>query len=289
MLKDGDWIQSAAMWNDVEHVLTGFADPATGVGAVFYALVCLTAAWLAGWAVRVAVHRALDLHVPAADPTVVKFLGRLARLLIYVLAFLAYAHIIPALRSMSPVWLTSVGAVSVVVGLAAQSTLSNLVAGVALLLYRPFRIGDRLHVSTPTGQESGVVEELGLGYTTLLTDDGRRIIVPNSVMAGATYINEPLPPAAAPKEKRAACVVAVTVVYGADIDKARAAMTDLARSHAKVMAVAGCKVTALADAGVTMTLKAWCVDAATAEEVRCDLLEGVVKRFAVEGIAIAHH
>ncbi|HUO10248.1 MAG TPA: mechanosensitive ion channel family protein [Phycisphaerae bacterium] len=285
MSNGGNAIQSEAMWNDVENVLKWLPDPGTGVGAVFYAVICIAAAWLAGWLVRSGVHRTLDYHVPAADPTVVKFLGRLARLLIYILAFLVYAHIIPALRSMTPVWLTSVGAVSVVVGLAAQSTLSNLVAGVALLLYRPFHIGDRLHVSAPTGHESGVVEELGLGYTTLLTDDGRRIIVPNSVMAGATCISEPLPPA---RERRAGSVAAVTLSYSADLDKARAAMTDLARSHAKVIEVAGCKVTALTETGVTMTLKAWCVDAATAEDVRCDLLEGILKRFAAEGITVAH-
>ncbi len=179
------------MWIYLETVLKDLTNPATGVGALFYAVVCLGVAWLAGWTVRAGVHRTLDFHVPTADPTVVSFLGRLARLAIYILAFLTYVHLIPALHVLSPVWLTSVGAASVVVGLAAQSTLSNLVAGVALLLYRPFRIGDRLHVTTPTGHESGTVEELGLGYTTLRTDDGRRIIVPNSVMASTTSIHEP--------------------------------------------------------------------------------------------------
>jgi small-conductance mechanosensitive channel len=179
------------MWIYLETVVKDFTNPATGAGALFYAVICLVAAWAGGWMVKVGVRRTLDFHVPTADPTVVGFLGRLARLGIYLLAFLTYVHLIPALHVLSPVWLTSVGAVSVVVGLAAQSTLANLVAGVALLLYRPFRIGDRLHVTTPTGHESGMVEELGLGYTTLRTDDGRVIVVPNSVMASTTSIREP--------------------------------------------------------------------------------------------------
>ena len=81
---------------------------------------------------------------------------------------------------MGGVWLTSVGLVSVVVGLAAQSTLGNLISGVSLLLYRPFRLGDRLQVMTPAGLETGVVESLRLGYTTLQTEDNRRIVIPNS-------------------------------------------------------------------------------------------------------------
>jgi len=53
---------------------------------------------------------------------------------------------IPVLRQLGGVWLTSVGVVSVIVGIAAQSTLGNLISGVSLLLYRPFRLGDRLQV-----------------------------------------------------------------------------------------------------------------------------------------------
>jgi len=258
-------------------------NPGTAAGAVFYAVVCVGAAWLAGRAVRLAVHRTLDYHVPSADPTVVTFLGRLARLAIYIIAFLTYAHLIPVLNKLGTVWLTSVGVVSVVLGLAAQSTLANLIAGVALLLYRPFRIGDRLQVTAPTGLESGVVEELGLGYTTLLTDDNRRIVIPNSVMASQTSINAPR------AEQRATSVVAVNIGYSADIDKARTVLTELAKAHAKAMEVASCKVTALTDLGVTMTLTVWCADAGTAADVKCDLLEAVKKRFDAEGIAIAHH
>src|SRR4030095_9371845 len=63
--------------------------------------------------------------------------------------------------------LTGAGVVSVILGLAAQSTLGNLIAGVAFLLYRPFRVGDRLRMMVPEGAVTAVVEELTLGYTFL--------------------------------------------------------------------------------------------------------------------------
>lgn len=94
-----------------------------------------------------------------------------------------YAHLVPALQRLGEAMLASAGVVSLVIGLAAQNTLGNLIAGFSLLLYRPFAIGDILTLSAPTGKETGTVKEFTLGHTKLMTDDGRWIIVPNSIMA----------------------------------------------------------------------------------------------------------
>ena len=61
-------------------------------------------------------------------------------------------------------------------------------SGFSLLLYRPFAIGDVLILNTPTGKETGTVREFTLGYTKLMTDDGRWIIVPNSTIASNIII-----------------------------------------------------------------------------------------------------
>jgi small conductance mechanosensitive channel len=97
--------------------------------------------------------------------------------------------LVPALAGLGTAWLASVGIISVIIGLAAQNTLGNLIAGISLLLYRPFNVGDRLQVTAPTGLETGLVESLNLGYTLLKTDDNRRVVVPNSLMASQTNIN----------------------------------------------------------------------------------------------------
>jgi len=270
------------MPSDLSFVLHDFVAPNTMPGAMFYGVIFVAVAWLAGRAVRLAVHRALGGHVPRADPTAVKFLGQLARLAIYVIALLSYVYEIPVLRQLGGVWLTSVGVVSVIVGIAAQSTLGNLISGVSLLLYRPFRLGDHLQVMTPSGLESGMVESLSLGYTTLQTEDNRKIVIPNSVMASQTCINISL------KAVRAAAIVTVNLGHGADIDKARGILTELAKASSKVVEVQSCRVSALSDSGTTMTLTVWCADATTAAEVKSDLLEGVKKRFDGEGIPIAH-
>ena len=89
---------------------------------------------------------------------------------------------------------------SVVIGLAAQSTLGNLIAGLGLLLYRPFRVGDRLQMTLPEGAETAVVEALTLGNTFLRTHDERRVVVPNSLMASQVTIHLPPQDVDAPED-----------------------------------------------------------------------------------------
>ena len=69
-----------------------------------------------------------------------------------------------------------------VVGLAAQNTLGNLIAGFSLVLYRPIRVGDRVQLTTPLGLTTATVERVSLGNTILRDAEGREIVVPNSVM-----------------------------------------------------------------------------------------------------------
>jgi small-conductance mechanosensitive channel len=159
-------------------------------GAILYGLVFLFFAWLFGRASHLAVQRLLakDTH-SRVDRTAVKFLAQLARFVVYIFAFISYAHLVPALAGLGTAWLASAGILSVIIGLAAQNTLGNLIAGISLLLYRPFNVGDHLQVTAPTGVERGLVESINLGYTILKTYDNRRIVVPNSIMASQTHIN----------------------------------------------------------------------------------------------------
>ena len=210
----------------------------------------------------------------------VKFVAKLVRYCVYIFAFASYAHIVPVLSGLGTASLTSISILSVIIGLAAQNTLSNLVAGISLLLYRPFQLGDRLQVIAPTGLETGTVESLTLGYTLLKTDDNRRVVVPNSVMANQTTIN------LTGNDPRVICSVPIGISYDSDIDKARRILLDLASKHEKVKEVCGCPLTQLGNSGLVLTLDVWCADALTATAFRCDLFEQAMKRFALAGIGI---
>ena len=176
------------IWEQIKN--GALTDPKTFLGAILYALVFLFFAWLFGRASHLAVQRLLtrDTH-NRVDRTAVKFLAQLARFGVYIFAFISYAHLVPALAGLGTAWLASAGILSVIIGLAAQNTLGNLVAGISLLLYRPFNVGDHLQITAPTGLESGFVESINLGYTLLKTDNNRRVVVPNSAMASLTHVN----------------------------------------------------------------------------------------------------
>ncbi len=125
------------------------------------------------------------------DQITLSFLGHFAILVIWVLLLTFYAHLVPALDRLSTALLAGVSLMSVILGFAAQTTLGNLVAGISLVFYKPFRLGDRLQIQAPTGLEIGEVEDISLGYTVLQTDDQRQIIISNSTMAQQTMIRLP--------------------------------------------------------------------------------------------------
>ena len=104
-------------------------------------------------------------------------------------------------------------AAGIAVGLAFQGTLSNFAAGVLMLVFRPFKVGDLINAAGVTGK----VNEIDLFTTTLDTPDNRRIIVPNSAISGGTIENISYHP-----HRR--IEVAVGVSYSADQDRTRTAL-----------------------------------------------------------------
>jgi small-conductance mechanosensitive channel len=266
---------------DLQFIRDNLLRPGTLPGAVFLGIVAILLAWLAGRAVHLAVNGSLDRAArDGADPTAIRFLGRLAKFIVYVLAFVCYAHVVPALQKLGTAWLASVGVVSVVVGLAAQSTLGNLIAGVSLVLYRPFKLGDRVQVSGPTGLETGVVESIDLGYTVLCMADKRRLVIPNNTMASQATVNLSLAP------PRTDCGVSIRVALAQDIDRARQILLDLAKAQPNITQINGCFVIRVTRKGATLALNAGCTDPDAAPRIKSDLLAGAKKQFDAAGIQI---
>jgi len=160
-------------------------DPGTLVGAAFYGLVFLAAAMALAALVRRAARR-VKAHL--SDVTGLSFASALGQVLAYLISFVLYAHLIPELRAFGTALLAGVSVVSVVLGLAAQNTLANIVAGLSLVLYRPVRAGDRVQISTPKGVVTATVEVISLGYTVLRDADHNQVLVPNSVMTATVLI-----------------------------------------------------------------------------------------------------
>ncbi len=256
-------------------------DPGTVQGALFCGGIALLVAWGIGNILHTLVSRYLDRAILAGtDTTSVRFLAELAQIFVYIVVFALYTRAVPSLQSLSTAWLASVGLLSVVIGLAAQSTLSNLIAGISVIIYRPFRIGDRVQVNTPAGPEIGMVESIDLGYTSLRAHDGRRVVIPNSIVASQTNVNF------SRNKPRVLLELPLTIKEVRDVERARAIFLAAADGIDKVSKVNGCFITGLAAAGTTVMLSVMLVNPSDLAGIRSQILERVKESLAEESIGL---
>ncbi len=263
-------------------ILSRFWDPNNWFGVLFYAIIFLIVAMFLSRFIRMATTRVLLRHENALiDRTVVLFLTQLAQISVYIVGLIIFFHVIPPLNRLGTALLTGVSVMSVVFGLAAQNTLSNLVAGCTLLLYRPFHIDDLIQVATPTGTESGLVERLTLGYTMLRTVDDRLVIVPNSLMAGQVSLNLNR------RSLHAMVIVQIGVTDMRHTSEVRAALMKFARENPKIRTVIGCHMQTLEDSSVGLSLRAWCENTVAAAEAEREISAAVAQKFAGQHIVFS--
>ena len=256
-----------------EHDILSFLRPDSLWGAVIYLVIFVFIALVFSRILRAAVHASMTRqgHI---DRTTISFLQQFGTVLIWVVVLILYAHLIPTLRSMGTALLAGAGVVSVVLGLAAQSTLGNLVAGISIAIYRPFRLGDTLQVTAPTGTDIGVVELISLGYTTLRAPDGHMIVLPNAIAASQVTINLNTTYAPWP------ITITIRLSRDADIEEARKLALSTAAEIAGEKAVVGCFLTKIDAAAITLELRFKAADAAGRDPLRSKMLATLPRRFA---------
>lgn len=168
------------------------------------------------------------------------------------------------------------GAAGLAVGLALQGSLANFAAGVLIVMFRPYRVGDFVEAAGI----AGVVMEVQILTTILKTGDNKQIIVPNGQIMGSIITNY-----SANDTRRVDLTVGVS--YSDDLDKVRKTIKELVDADERVLKDPECliAVAALADSSVNFTVRPW-VKTADYWAVLFDLTEAVKKRFDQEGISI---
>ena len=157
-----------------------------------------------------------------------------------------------------------------------QGTLSNVAAGVMLLLFRPFRVGDYVEV----GGQAGTVKELNLFFTLMATPENVQITVLNGQVWGSAVSNYSTNPT-----RRVD--IDAGIAYDADIDRAMAVVLETAAQDARVHGdpepFVG--VTEMADSSVNFTIRVW-VDNGDYSGVKFDLTKAIKQAFDANGIDI---
>lgn len=207
------------------------------------------------------------------DPTILSFATQVARVVVYVIGFIA---VLQRLGVQTTSIIAVLGAASLAVGLALQGTLSNVAAGVVLLVLRPYRVGDVIEI----GGVSGGVQRLDLFVTQMSNANNHKIVVPNGKVLGDVIIN-------LTGQKTRRIEILFSVGYSANLKQARAVIAAVAEAHEKVLddPAPWAGVTDLLDSSVQVTLHAW-VKVDDWWQTRADLTEGVKEALDAAGIEI---
>ncbi len=170
------------------------------------------------------------------------------------------------------------GAAGLAVGLALQGSLANFAAGVLMLIFRPFKIGDFVE----GGGTAGVVKEIHIFTTTLKTGDNKRVIVPNAKMMGDNITNS-----SAEGTRRLDLVACIS--YNDDIDKAKALLADIVAKEPRVLKEPAVTigVVAMNDSSIDIVVRPW---VATADYwgVHFALTEAIKKGLEAGGCSIPY-
>lgn len=188
------------------------------------------------------------------------------------------------------------GFTSIVIGLAAQSALGNIFAGMVVSTSQPFRLGDAVLFQMPWGPEWCWVEDIRLTYTVLKTWDKRRLVVPNQIFLNQSLVNYDM------KDSSKLCIVFVTITYESNVDKAIEIMKEVARKHPDFLPEGNLPVVHLMDMGdangtspnadvapgITLRLLSNAKDQPTNFQMSKDILYAIRKEFQNNGIIIAY-
>ena len=207
------------------------------------------------------------------EPTLVTFLSNITRILLLVFVVLAA---ISQLGIQTASIIAVLGAAGLAVGLALQGSLANFAAGVLIIVFRPYRVGDYVEAAGV----GGTVEQVQIFTTVLRTPDNKRVIVPNSQITDGVITNY-----SANDTRRVDLVFGIG--YGDDIDKARDIIRGVLEADERVLKDPAPQVAVkeLADSSVNFVTRPW---VATADywAVYFDVTEKVKKRFDEECVSI---
>lgn len=237
---------------------------------VVSAIAVLIAGVIAGkWASK-AIHK-----IKALDETLRSFLGGLAK---YAIFAIAVVTVLAQFGVQTASLITVLGAAGLAIGLALQGTLSNVAAGVMLLILRPFHVGDYITF----GGTSGTVKTLSLFGTELATADNVYIYAPNS-----TIWNSEIQNFSRNSHRRQDIVVGIS--YDDDINHAIATLDKVLKKDKRVLTTKGKEpnimVTEMGDFAVNITMRIWCARGDFLA-LKCDLQKEVKEVFDKEGISI---
>ncbi|WP_244327842.1 mechanosensitive ion channel family protein [Ruegeria arenilitoris] len=238
------------------------------------ALIVIILGWIVAGAIAGMVRRRIN-KTPQIDPTLGNFAASMVKWVILAIVLVAVLGIF-GIQATSIVAI--LGAASLAIGLALQGTLSDLAAGVMLVVFRPYKLGQYVDI----GGTSGTVKDLNLFTTELVTPDNVQIIVPNGQAWGSIITNF-----SAHDTRRVDLVFGID--YGDNADEAMNIILDVAKADSRILSdpEPWVRVTNLGDSSVDLTARLWC-NAPDFWDVKFETTKAVKEAFDAKGVSIPY-
>ena len=233
--------------------------------------------------------RVLSKHI---DPTSYLFAKKIISAVIYIVGISFALVQIPEMKIVGHSLLAGAGILSLVAGLASQQALSNIMSGFLIVMFKPFKLNDRI---TFNGTYTGTVEEINLRQVVIRDFENNRVIVPNSVISTQVIVNANL------TETKVCKMIEIGIGYDSDIDKALKIMEEEVLKHPlhidnrtedekenNVPEVIT-RVVGLGNSSVSLKTWAYSDTSSNGFIMYCDLLKSIKERFDEENIEIPYN
>ncbi|MBK6965895.1 MAG: mechanosensitive ion channel family protein [Bacteroidales bacterium] len=258
------------------------------VAAVIAALAVITARILQH---LMKVYFERSSRILQVDPTRYKFLRNAVSFVVFMLAITLIFYTIPELRTIGITMFAGAGIFAAILGFASQEAFSNIISGIFIVIFKPFRVGDNIKIGE---MHQGTVEDITLRHTIINNFENRRIIIPNTVISSQTIINSTI------EDEKVCTFIEVGISYESDLDKAIDILREVVGNHPDCMdnrtqdeiekgiPKVIVRVLALGESSVNLRAYAWAANSGAGFVMKCDIFEILKKKFTGGGIGIPY-
>ena len=239
---------------------------------IAFFLVIILVSWILSNVIGKAVQRAVA-NIKSTSALLKDFIVNITRKAVFIVGFVVALSMLEV--NIGPL-LAAIGAAGFIMGFALQGTLSNFAAGILILIYRPYDVGDLVEV----GGMLGKVDAMTIVSTTLRKPDNQKVVIPNNMIWGDIITN-----ITGTSKRRVDLVFGIG--YSDDIAKAQKVLEEILANHEAILKDPEpvVKVHELADSSVNFVVRPW-VETENYWDVYWDVTRSVKERFDAEGVSI---
>lgn len=241
---------------------------------------------IARWLINRAMHTAQEKF--QADPTKYSFFKNAVSFIIWLMALGMIISRIPSLKTFAVTIFAGAGILVAAVGFAAQASFSNIISGIFIVIFKPFRVGDMVRVS----DYHGIVEDITLQHTIILNFENKRVIIPNAIISNEYIINDSI------QEEMVCRWVEVGISYDSDIELATKIIQEEAMKHPSCIDnrteeqikqgrhPVNVRLLEFGNSSLNLRAYVWTNDPINAIQMHSDINIAIKKRFDAEGVEI---